>query len=225
MGPLDAHPPRQMNARILLVDDHEVLRLGLRQLLGAQPGLEVVADVGTLRDAREALARLKPDLMLLDLGLGDEFSLTMLPRLREDSPGTRILVLSSHAEQLYAERVLRAGAHAFVMKSAPTEELLRAVRGVLAGQIVLSAAQQAALLQRTLGHQPQAATGPDLSPRELEVLRLVADGRSTAEIAQLLHRSVKTIESHKQALKTKLGADSPAQLMRMAIAHFDNVSG
>ena len=212
-------------ARILIVDDHEVLRLGVRQLLDAQPGLEVVGDVGTLRDAREALARLQPDLMVLDLGLGDEFSLTMLPRLREDSPSTRILVLSSHAEQLYAERVLRAGAHAFVMKSAPTEDLLRAVRGVLSGQVVLSAAQQESLLQRALGRGPQAGAGPDLSPRELEVLRLVADGRSTAEIAQLLHRSVKTIESHKQALKTKLGADSPAQLMRMAIAHFDNAPG
>lgn len=205
---------------MVLVDDHAILRVGLRQLLSAEPDLTVVADVGTVQEAREALVRHRPDLLVLDLGLGDEFSLGWLPRLREDSPATRILVLSSHAEQLYAERALRAGAHAFLMKSVPTDELLRAARRVLAGQIVVSDAQQAALLQRSVGHGPDKGT-PALSTRELEVLRLVADGRSTAEIAELLHRSVKTIESHKQALKAKLGADSPAQLMRMAIAHFD----
>jgi DNA-binding NarL/FixJ family response regulator len=208
-------------ARVVLVDDHAILRMGLRQLLSAEPDLTVVADVGTVQETRAAMAQHQPDLLVLDLGLGDEFSLGWLPRLREDSPATRILVLSSHSEQLYAERVLRAGAHAYLMKSAPTDELLRAVHRVLAGQIVLSAAQQEALLQRSVGHGPEKGT-PTLSTRELEVLRLVADGRSTAEIAQLLHRSVKTIESHKQALKTKLGADSPAQLIRMAIAHFDS---
>lgn len=207
-------------ARVVLVDDHAVLRIGVRQLLSAEPDLTVVADVGTLREAREALVRHQPDLLVLDLGLGDDFSLGSLPRLREDSPRTRILVLSSHAEQIYAERVLRAGAHAFVMKSTPSDELLHAVRRVLAGQIAVSAAQQESMLQRSVGHGPDKGT-PALSTRELEVLRLVADGRSTAEIAQILHRSVKTIESHKQSLKTKLGADSPAQLIRMAIAHFD----
>ena len=176
-------------ARVVLVDDHALLRLGLRQLLSAEPDLTVVADVGTVREAREALVRHQPDLLVLDLGLGDEFSLASLPRLREDSPATRILVLSSHAEQLYAERALRAGAHAFVMKSAPADELLRALRRVLAGQIALSAAQQEALLQRSVGHGPDKGA-PALSTRELEVLRLVADGRSTAEIAQVLHRSV-----------------------------------
>ncbi|HET9977503.1 MAG TPA: response regulator transcription factor [Burkholderiaceae bacterium] len=221
---MNSSPSVSNPARVVLVDDHAILRVGLRQLFSAEPDLTVVADVGTVGEAREALVRHQPDLLVLDLGLGDDFSLAWLPRLREDSPATRVLVLSSHAEQLYAERVLRAGGHAFVMKSAPTDELLRAVRRVLAGHIVVSVAQQEALLLRSVGH----ATGtgaPALSTRELEVLRLVADGRSTAEIAQQLHRSVKTIESHKQALKAKLGADSPAQLIRMAIAHFDTSPG
>jgi DNA-binding NarL/FixJ family response regulator len=207
-------------ASVLLVDDHALLRVGLRHLLAGEPDFEVVADVGTLREAREALLAHKPDLLVLDLGLGDDFSLGWLPRLREDSPATRILVLSSHAEQLYAERVLRAGAQAYLMKSASSEELLKAMRRVLAGQIALSAVQQEAMLQRAIGRGGDAAR-PELSAREIEVLRHVAAGRSTAEIAQLLHRSVKTIESHKQALKTKLGAETPAQLMRMAMAHFD----
>ena len=212
---------RPQRARIVLVDDHALLRIGLRHLFAAEPDLEVVADVGTMREARDALVAHQPDLLVLDLGLGDEFGLGGLPRLREDSPQTRILVLSSHAEQLYAERVLRAGAHGYVMKSAPSADLLVAVRQVLAGKISLSSAQQEAMLQRAAGPGGKS-TRPELSARELEVLRQVAAGRSTAEIAQTLHRSVKTIESHKQALKSKLGAATPTELMRMAIAHFDS---
>lgn len=208
-------------ARVVLVDDHALLRIGLRHLLAAEPDLEVVADVGTLREAREALVAHQPDLLVLDLGLGDDFSLGALPRLREDSPRTHILVLSSHAEQLYAERVLRAGAQGYVMKSAPSSELLGAVRQVLAGKIALSAERQEAMLQRATGRGSDGAR-PDLSARELEVLRHVAAGRSTAEIAEILNRSVKTVESHKQSLKTKLGAETPAQLMRIAMTHFDS---
>ena len=211
---------RPHRARVVLVDDHALVRIGLRHLFAVEPDLEVVADVGTMREARDALVAHKPDLLVLDLGLGDEFGLGELPRLREDSPQTRILVLSSHAEQLYAERVLRAGAQGYVMKTASSTELVNAVRQVLAGKIALSTAQQEALLQRATGLGGKF-TRPELSARELEVLRHVAAGRSTAEIAQILHRSVKTIESHKQALKTKLGAATPAELMRMAIAQFD----
>lgn len=209
--------------RILLVDDHALMRQGVRHLLEAESDLEVIADVGSLREAREALVAHQPDLLVLDLGLGNDFSLGSLPRLREDSPQTRILVLSSHAEQLYAERALRAGAQAYVMKSAPSDEFLKAVRRVLAGQIAVSAKQQEAILQRAVGRGGETS-GPELSPRELEVLRHVAAGRSTAEIAQILHRSVKTIETHKQSLKAKLGTESPAHLMRVAIAHFESMS-
>ena len=211
--------PGSVRARVVMVDDHAALRVGLRHMLGAEPDLEVVADVGTLREAREALKAHKPDLLMLDLGLGDEFSLGWLPRLREDSPATRILVLSAHSEQLYAERVLRAGAQAYLMKTAPLEDLLKAIRRVLAGQIAVSDAQRDAMVQRAVGG---AGAGPEMSAREIEVLRHVAAGRSTADIAQRLNRSIKTIESHKQALKTKLGAETPAQLMRIAMAHFES---
>jgi len=212
---------RPHRARVVVVDDHALLRIGLRHLFAAEPDLEVVADVGTMREARDAMVALKPDLLVLDLGLGDEFALGWLPRLREDSPQTRILVLSSHAEQLYADRVLRAGAQGYVIKSASSTDLLNAVRHVLAGKISLSAEQQEAMLQRAAGHGGGSAK-PAMSARELEVLRHVAAGQSTAEIARIMNRSVKTIESHKQALKTKLGAATPAQLMRMAIAHFES---
>lgn len=198
--------------RVLVVDDHEIVRLGVRSLLAARG-----AQVRDAADLRTALARLKEapcDLLLLDLALGDDFGLTALPRLREAGPGMRVIVLSSMAEDLYAERALKAGADGFVSKAALGETLLEAVDTVMAGRVFVSAEMRDALLRRVGG--PRAAR-PELSPRELEVLRLVAAGRSTREIAELLNRSVKTIETHKQALKTKLGADTPAQLMRMAL--------
>jgi DNA-binding NarL/FixJ family response regulator len=215
-------------SRIVLVDDHALLRMGLRELFAAEPDLEVIADVGSIAEVRELLAHDVPDLLVLDLGLGDEFALGWLPRLRKEWPGLRILVLSSHAESLYADRALRAGAQGYMMKSAAPAELVAAARRVLSGQIALSTEQQQATLQRMVGAAPgrgAIGTAQVPSPREIEVLRLIAAGRSTAEIAELLNRSVKTIETHKQALKTKLGADSPAQLMRMAIAHFEGTQG
>lgn len=217
-------PRTAPRSRIVLLDDHALLRMGLRQLFAAEPDLDVIADVGSIAELRELLARETPDLLVLDLGLGDDFALAWLPRLREQWPALRILVLSSHAESLYADRALRAGAQGFMMKSASPADLLAAVRRVLSGQIALSAAQQQATLQRAVGaaHGGGTAVAQALSSREIEVLRLIAVGHSTAEMARLLNRSVKTIETHKQALKAKLGAGSPAQLVRMAIAHFED---
>lgn len=197
--------------RALVVDDHDIVRLGVRSLL--QPRF----DVREAHDARSAVAQLAQqpcDLLLLDLALGDDFGLTALPRLRAECPGMRVIVLSSLAEDLYAERALKSGADGFVSKSALAGTLLDAVDTVLAGRVYVSPAMRDALLRRVGGTAPER---PALSPRELEVLRLVAAGRSTREIAETLNRSVKTIETHKQALKTKLGAETPAQLMRLAL--------
>lgn len=218
------NPSTESRSRIVLVDDHALVRMGLRQLFAAEPDLQVAADVGSIAELRELLASAVPDLLILDLGLGDDFALAWLPRLRKEWPKLRVLVLSSHAESLYADRALRAGANGYIMKSAAPVELVAAARRVLAGQIALSAEQQQATLRRMVGGTPGSGAAPAAqapSSREIEVLRLIAAGRSTAEIAELLNRSVKTIETHKQALKAKLGAETPAQLMRMAIAHFE----
>jgi len=203
--------------RVLVADDHDIVRLGVRHLLGARAD---VTDAATLPEARALLARQPFDLLLLDLGLGDEFSLSALPQLREDFPALKILVLTSMAEELFAERALRAGADGYVTKSALGQTLLQAVDNVIAGGIHLSPALSGALLRRAAGRSasPSGGSEPELSPREVEVLRLVAAGKSTREIADTLNRSVKTIETHKQALKTKLGADSPAMLVRRALA-------
>jgi len=203
--------------RVLVADDHDIVRLGVRHLLGDRAD---ITDAATLPEARALLARQHFDLLLLDLGLGDDFSLAALPQLREDHPALKILVLTSMAEELFAERALRAGADGFVTKSALGQTLLQAVDNVVAGGIHLSPALSGALLRRAAGRSasPSGGSEPELSPREVEVLRLVAAGKSTREIADTLNRSVKTIETHKQALKTKLGADSPAMLVRLALA-------
>jgi DNA-binding NarL/FixJ family response regulator len=197
--------------RVLVVDDHEIVRLGVRSLLAGRATLREAADVPT---ALALLAREPCELMLLDLSLGDQFGLTALPRLRAECPTMRVIVLSSLAEELYAERALKAGADGFVSKSALSGTLMEAVDTVLAGRVFVSAAMREQLLRRVGGPAPAR---PELSPRELEVLRLVAAGRSTREIAETLNRSVKTIETHKQSLKLKLDADTPAQLLRVAL--------
>lgn len=211
---MTAPPP----LNVLVVDDHDIVRLGVRHVMAALDRPSTVREAGNVREALAALAASPADLVMLDLGLGDDFALSALPRLRDAAPRARILVLTSMPEDLYAERCLRAGADGFVPKSSLSTTLLDAVRAVLAGQIWVSPDQRDALLRRATGRATEAPGRPELSARELEVLRLVAAGRSTREIADHLNRSVKTIETHKQSLKLKLDADSPAMLVRKAIA-------
>jgi DNA-binding NarL/FixJ family response regulator len=211
--------PRLPPLNVLLVDDHDIVRVGVRQVLERLPRRCVVREAATAREALAEAGNDPPDLVLLDLGLGDDFALAVLPRLREAAPKARILVLTSMPEDLYAERCLRAGADGFVAKSALSGMLFDAVQAVLAGQIWVSPEQRDALLRRATGRGGGDADRPELSTRELEVLRLVAAGRSTREIAEQLNRSVKTIETHKQSLKVKLDAESPAMLVRKAIAY------
>lgn len=212
---MDARPP----LNVLVVDDHDIVRLGVRHVLSSLDRPCAVREASSLREALAALSAAPADLVMLDLGLGDDFALAALPRLRDAAPAARILVLTSMPEDLYAERCLRAGADGFVAKAALSATLLDAVRTVLAGRIWVSADRRDALLRRATGRGAEAPDRPELSARELEVLRLVAAGRSTREIADHLNRSVKTIETHKQSLKIKLDADSPAMLVRKAIAY------
>ena len=211
MTPLAATP------RVLIVDDHAVVRLGVRALLGDRVALR---EADTLEAARSELAREPAELLLLDLALGPDFGLAAIPRLREQWPAMRILVLTSLDEAMYAERVLRAGADGYVMKTALTETLWRAAQAVLGGEVFVSDALRSTLLRRLAQPAPGGGAAAALSARETEVLRLVARGLSTREIAETLNRSVKTIETHKQALKVKLDADSPAMLVRKAVAWF-----
>jgi DNA-binding NarL/FixJ family response regulator len=202
--------------RILVIDDHDIVRLGVRHLLA---GRAETVDADGLEAGRRRLATERFDLLLLDLGLGDGFGLAALPALRAEHPGLRIIVMTSMDEEVYAERALRAGADGFVMKTSLQATLPGAIDSVLAGGLHVSPALGGRLLRRAV--QDKANDARDtLSTRELEVLRLVAAGHSTRDIATRLNRSVKTIETHKQSLKTKLGADTPAMLVRMAVGWF-----
>ncbi|MDH4050005.1 MAG: response regulator transcription factor [Rubrivivax sp.] len=203
--------------KALVVDDHAIARLGVRHLLARRLD---VAEAAGIDQALAWLADHHCALILLDLNLGDQFGLAALPRLRARAPRAKVVVLSSLAEDLYAERALRAGADGYVMKSALGETLLEAVDAVLAGQVYVSPAVRSGLLRRATGGATDDGR-PAVSPRELEVLRLIAAGKSTREIADTLNRSVKTVETHKQSLKVKLGADTPAQLLRLAIGWFE----
>jgi DNA-binding NarL/FixJ family response regulator len=203
---------------VLLVDDHDIVRLGVRHVLDQLPRECRIREAGTLREALDELSAHPADLVMLDLGLGEDFALGALPRLKSAAPAARILVLTSMPEDLYAERCLRAGADGFVAKSSLSTTLFDAIETVLNGQIWVSAGQRDALLRRATGRHGGVADAPELSARELEVLRLVAAGRSTRQIAEQLNRSVKTIETHKQSLKLKLDAESPAMLVRKAMA-------
>lgn len=213
---MDTLLPAPLN--VLIVDDHDVVRLGVRQVLDQLPRPCRYRDAASVREALGALATEPADLLVLDLGLGDDLALGALPRLRDAAAAARILVLTSMPEDLYAERCLRAGADGFVTKSSLSATLLDAVQTVLGGRIWVSAAQRDALLRRAAGRGAAGVDRPELSARELDVLRLVAAGRTTREIADHLNRSVKTVETHKQSLKSKLEADSPAMLVRKAIA-------
>lgn len=214
--------PSLKSIRVLVVDDHELVRLGVRRLL-EQPGTGLppveLHEASSVETALQALGRQTFDAVLLDLAMGDEFALRAMPRLRQAAGTARCLVLTSMPEALYAEQALRAGADGYLMKSELGGTLVQALRTVLSGEIYLSDRQRRDSLRRLAGRGNEASA-PVLSARELEVLRLVAAGRSTRDIAEQLHRSVKTIETHKQNLKNKLGADSPAQLMRQGLAWF-----
>ena len=218
MNPLHMPAPGSL-LNVLIVDDHDIVRIGVRHVLEARAQ---VFEATSLHEAQSFLARGRCDLLLLDLGLGDEFSLTTLPQLRAAHPALKIIVLTSMSEDLFAERALRAGADGFVMKSELARTLLQAIDTVLGGHVHVSPALGSVLLRRMSGRsaasKESADDQPDLSAREIEVLRLIAAGKSTRDIADALNRSVKTIETHKQSLKLKLGADSPAALVRLALS-------
>ncbi len=202
--------------RVLLVDDHGILRAGLRLLLERTSEFRVVGEAETAREALEEAQRLQPDLILLDLTLPDQSGLQLLPALRQAAPKARVLVLTIHAEEAFLQEALRQGAYGYVVKSAVDQELLTALRWVAQGRKYIHPSMAEALLKSLLSEEPQRSTG-ELSPREEEVLRLVAQGYTNREIAERLHLSVKTVETYRARGMEKLGLQNRAQLVRYAL--------
>ncbi len=205
--------------KILLIDDHGVVRRGLAQLIERQIGMTVCGEVGTPRQALAAIEAQTPDVVVLDISLGDYSGLSLIKDIRcrrEDLP---ILVLSMHDENLYAERVLRNGANGYIMKERAAEEVIAAINKVADGAIYLSQEMSARLLAPTSRRQSSGfATDArrELTNRELEVLAAIGNGNKTAEIAQTLHISIKTVESHRANIKRKLGLSNAIELLQYA---------
>ena len=209
--------------RVLVVDDHPIVREGIVQLLAGQGDLEVCGSVADVPSALDAVERQRPDVALIDLSLGSDSGLDLIEQLGQENQACVLtLALSMHDEALYAKRVLQAGGRGYVMKQEGTDVLLRAIRTVLAGEVYVSAAVNASLLRflssPSRSSRPPAPGRelPELSNRELQVYRLVGQGLSTKAIAQALFLSVKTVESHRANIKQKLGLDSAAALVAHA---------
>jgi DNA-binding NarL/FixJ family response regulator len=211
--------------KIFLVDDHPVLRDGLRRLLEAEPDLQVCGEAENARKAVDRIEATTPELAIIDISLPGPSGIELLKNLKVRFPELRMLVVSMHDEALYAERALRAGARGYVMKGAPTEHLLAAIRRVLKNEIYLSQALSSHLLGTFVSQK--AGSGPvlkKLSDRELEIVRLIGKGFTTGEVARELGISSKTVESHRGNVRRKLNLRSGSELMRFALSHGeDNV--
>jgi DNA-binding NarL/FixJ family response regulator len=204
--------------RLLVVDDHPILRRGLSALIESEPGLSVHAAVGTRAAALASMRESPPDLAIVDLSLGDEDGLDLIKEMKLRYPKVPSLVLSVHDEAIYAERALSAGALGYVSKQQLDDTVLAAIRGVLAGETYMSEALRRRLAERYVHGQTLETASPvhRLSDRELQVFRLIGQGRTTRQIAGMLSRSVKTIESHLEHIKNKLGIQSAAELAQRA---------
>jgi DNA-binding NarL/FixJ family response regulator len=209
--------------RILIVDDHPMMRQGLAQLINNEPDLTVCWEADTARQAFEAIGRNKPDLALVDISLPDKSGLELIKDFHAIHPELVVLVVSMHDESLYAERVLRAGGRGYVMKQEGGRKLMEAIRRVLAGQIYVSEKMSARILEIFSGGRRDGSGSPiaRLSDREFEVFQLIGEGRGTREIAGHLRLSVKTVEVHRAHIKEKLGIKSATDLVRFAVRWSD----
>jgi len=193
-------------------------RIGQVEVLNRESDLTVCGQAGSVREAMEAIAKLKPDLVVTDFTLPDKNALELIKDLHALHPGLPVLVVSMHEENFYAPRVLRAGGRGYVMKSEGADKVVAAARTILGGQIALSPAMAARALETFSGFGKSSAVPEDkLTDRELEVMRLFGAGWSTEEIATKLHLSVKTVDVHRGHIKEKLGLRTTPEFLRFAI--------
>jgi len=205
--------------RVLVIDDHPIVREGLVQIICREPDLTVCAQASNAAEALHALRASCPDVVILDLTLNGSSGLGLLKDIRARWANLPVLVLSMHNEMLYAERVLRAGAQGYIMKQEGPEELVTAIRRVLAGRVYLSEAMTHRLLQHIARGDSSDGQSPldRLTDREFEVFEMIGQGLGTRAIAERLHLSVKTIESHRESTKAKLGLENGHELTLCAI--------
>jgi two-component system response regulator NreC len=198
--------------RLVIADDHAVVRSGLRLLLDAEPDFEVVAEAGDVDTARRYVRGHHPTVLVLDLNMPGGSSLQAIPAIREEAPDTQIVVLTMQEEPTFARQALAAGASGYVLKEAADTELVEAVRRAAANEIYLNPT-----LGARIAREPPPGPPDDLSEREVEVLRLIALGHTNGEIASQLYLSIRTVETHRAHIQQKLRVSSRAELVRYAL--------
>ena len=205
-------------SKVLVLDDHPIVRQGLIQLLKQQVGLEVCGEAANSGQAFQTIEAEKPDLVVVDISLEGPNGIEFIKAAREQYPDLLFLVHSMHDETLYAERSLRAGARGYIMKQESPDKVITAIRRILGGQIYMSDAMTERMLeQRYNGTSENLLAMEALSDRELEVFQLIGRGETTNRIAKLLHRSIKTIETYRARIKEKLNLKDNMQLIRYAM--------
>jgi DNA-binding NarL/FixJ family response regulator len=208
--------------RVLIIDNHPLVREGLRRLLENQPDLVVCAEADNARDARTAIKECAPDVIVADLGLNQGDGIELVRDVRAHYSLLPILVLSNHDETIYAQRMLSVGANGYIMKQASGEQILQSLRCVLDGDIYLSEGVGFSMVRRSGPRGATLSSNPidRLTDRELQILHLVGKGVSTRATARLLNLSIKTVESHRHRIKYKLHLTTGAQLVQYAINWF-----
>ncbi len=222
MGQAQPSEKIKIASRVLLVDDHPILRQGLTQLINQETGLRVCGEAEDAQEALKLLPALKPEILVLDLSLKGMNGLEFLKILKLRYPKLPVLVLSMHEEFLYAERSIRAGARGYIMKQEGTEKLVTAIRKVLGGEIYVSEALTNQMLIRLAENPVDSAKSPveQLSDRELEVFQMIGEGLGTRQIAEKLCLSIKTVESYREHIKQKLNLKNSIELIHHAIDIF-----
>ena len=211
-------PPAPPGIRLFLVDDHPLVRDGLRVRLGSLPSLEIVGEAGSALDALALVETLRPDLVLADVGMKDMNGIELAGVLLARWPTLRVVMLSMYDNPEYVQRALQAGARGYVLKDAPAAEIVAAIHAVTAGGTFLSPA----VSQRLFRSQ---APRPLLTPREGEILSALGRGASSKQIARDLDLSVRTVEAHRQSIKRRLGLEGQAELIKYAVEHARRFGG
>ncbi len=208
-----------MTIRVLLVDDHAIVREGLRLVLAAEPDIDVIAEAGDGREALDLVERLNPEVVVMDIAMPNLNGLEATTQIRRRFPQIHVVILTMHENELYFNQILKAGATGCVLKRSMGRELVTAIQAAARGENYFSPTVATKVFQhyQQLLHQPESKSGETLTEREREILQLIAEGNTNREIAEMLTLSIKTVQAHRSNLMDKLGAHDRTDLVKYAI--------